>query len=107
MKGRNFSATSSALPCTTRPVFGESFFWRLANSISRGKTILLHILLAVASSPQNSGKDDEGAFNDFSGGSARYHVRNSGVGWSGWYRTNFLQKPTGRTTRQNHRAGSG
>jgi hypothetical protein len=44
MKGRNFSATSSALPCTTRPLFGESFFWRLANSISRGKNILLHIL---------------------------------------------------------------
>jgi hypothetical protein len=52
MKGRNFSATSSALPCTTRPLFGESFFWRLVNSISRGNTILLHILLAVASSPK-------------------------------------------------------
>jgi hypothetical protein len=52
MKRCNFSATSSALPCTTRPLFGESFFWRLVNSISRGKTILLHILLAVASSPK-------------------------------------------------------
>ena len=51
-EGRNFSATSSALPCITRPLFGESFFWHLANSISRGKNILLHILLAVASSPK-------------------------------------------------------
>lgn len=52
MKGRNFSATSSALPCTSRPFFWGSFFCRIPNSISRDKTILLHILLAVASSPK-------------------------------------------------------
>jgi hypothetical protein len=32
MKGRNFSATSSAPTCTTRPHFVESFFWRSAQN---------------------------------------------------------------------------
>ena len=67
MKRRNFSAASSALPCTTRPLFGESFFRRLANSISRGKAILLHILLAVASSPKTEVRTMKALFN---GGSA-------------------------------------
>jgi len=99
MKGRNFSATSSALLCTTRPLFGESFFWRFANSISRGKTILLHILLAVASSPKTEVRTTK-ALSKISAAAVLATTSQFGRGLVRLVPDELLQKPQGSSAQK-------